>query len=185
MAKLNPAGTALLYSTYIGGSSFDYMTGIAVDSTGAVWATGYTGSSDFPMSDAYQGTRVGSFEAFALKLNANGSLAYSTYLGGSGEAVGYGVAVDHVGNAYLTGYAGTGFPTTPGVYQVSNPGYHPFVTKFSPTGVLLWSTYAGGNSFDYATGIAVDQSENPYITGVSYSSAFPGAPPGCQGRTSR
>ena len=179
ISKLNSSGTALIYSTYIGGTNFDYLAGIAVDGTGAVWATGYTSSSDFPISGAYQRSLKGVYDAFAVKLNPNGSLAYSTYLGGPGEDLGYGVAVDHAGNAYLTGFASAGFPTTPHVYQVTSAGPpDAFVTKFSSSGTLVWSTFLGGLSTDYGFGIAVDQNENAYVTGVSYSPTFPGAPPG-------
>ena len=109
MAKLNAAGSALVYSTYLGGSGDDYGYGIAVDSSGNAYVTGYTYSTDFPTVNPLQATnkpqRSRTRDAFVAKLNAAGSaLVYSTYLGGSGDDDGYGIAVDSSGNAYVTGY---------------------------------------------------------------------------------
>ena len=178
ISKLNAAGTALIYSTYIGGSNFDYLYGIGVDSSGAAWAVGYTTSSDFPLLTPYQNTLSGT-DAVVVKLNPSGSLAYSTFLGGPGQDIAYSVAVDPFGNAYVTGYASAGFPTTAGVYQAVNQGsVDAFVTKFNSSNALVWSTFVGGASFDFAQGIAVDQFGNSYITGETFSTSFPGAPPG-------
>jgi Beta-propeller repeat/Putative binding domain, N-terminal len=179
VSKVNSAGTALIYSTYIGGSGFDNLFGIAVDSTGAAWAAGYTFSSDFPLLSPYQSTYccAGAAAAVVLKLNPGGGLAYSTYLGGPSAA--YAIAVDPFGNAYATGYANPGFPTTAGVYEQVNQGSQDaFVTKFAPSGALTWSTFLGGTNDDYGTGIAADEFGNTYITGFSSSTTFPNAPPG-------
>ncbi len=179
ISKLNSTGTALIYSTYIGGSIYEEFRGIAVDSTGAAWATGYTTSTDFPLLTPYQSSLGGPYDAVVVKLSPSGALAYSTFLGGPGQDLGYALAVDPFGNAYVTGYASSGFPTTPGVYQTVNQGFvDAFVTKFSSSGTLLWSTLVGGANYDYASGIAADSFGNTYITGTAYSLSFPGAPPG-------
>lgn len=179
ISKLNSTGTALIYSTYIGGSAYDSLQGIAVDSTGAVWAAGTTTSVDFPLLAPYQHALAGGNDAVVVKLSPGGALAYSTYLGASGYDSANSVAVDPIGNAYVTGQTGAGFPTTAGVYQpVIQGGTAAFVTKFSPSGSLVWSTFVGGTTLEYANGIAVDEFENSYITGISYSLGFPGAPTG-------
>ena len=115
----------LVYSTYLGGSSFDEGFSIAVDNSGNAYVTGFTGSSDFPTAaGAFQTTYGGIFNAFVTKLNPTGSsLVYSTYLGGSGGDEGYGIAVDTSGDAYITGIAGSSdFPTTAGAFQTTLGG---------------------------------------------------------------
>ena len=122
MTKLNAAGTALVYSTYLGGSNEDQGLGIAVDSAGNAYVTGETVSTNFPTTlGAFQTTLGGPGEAFVTKLNAVGTaLAYSTYLGGNSGDVGNGIAVDSAGNAYVTGETfSTNFPTTPGAFQTT------------------------------------------------------------------
>src|SRR5204863_3474283 len=105
VTKLNPAGSALVYSTYLGGIGFDAGRGIAVDSLGNAYVAGQTGSTNFPTTPgAYQTTYGGSdYDAFVAKINATGSLVYSTYLGGSGVEAANAIAVDQSGNAYVTG----------------------------------------------------------------------------------
>ena len=114
MAKLNSAGSALVYSTYLGGSVSDAGSGIAVDSSGNAYVTGTTGSTDFPTANPLQATYGGGvYDAFVAKLNPAGSaLVYSTFLGGSNSDSGQGIAVDFSGNAYVTGHTySTDFPT--------------------------------------------------------------------------
>jgi hypothetical protein len=179
ISKVNSTGTALIYSTYIGGSGYDSLQGVAVDSTGAVWAAGITTSPDFPLLTPYQNTLGGGDDAVVVKLSPSGALAYSTFLGGPGYDSATSVAVDPFGNAYVAGWASAGFPTTAKVYQpVTLGGGDAFVTKFSASGSLTWSTFMGNTNFDYANGIAVDEFGNTYVTGVSYSPTFPNAPPG-------
>ena len=180
MTELNASGTALVYSTYLGGNSEDYGTGIAVDGSGNAYVTGYTTSSNFPTTTGAYQTSFGGGDgnAFVTKLNASGTaLVYSTYLGGNSSDVGYGIAVDGSGNAYVTGVTGSSnFPTTTGAYQTSlGGGYgNAFVTKLNASGTaLVYSTYLGGNTSDYGYGIAVDGSGNAYVTGVTASSNFP------------
>jgi hypothetical protein len=176
VAKMNATGTGLVYATYIGGTGTDYLYGLAVDSSGAVWATGSSGSADFPVLNAYQSTLKGTYDAVAVKLNPSGSLAYSTYLGGTSNDTGYGVAVDAGGNAYVTGNASSGFPTTSGAYLKTAGGL--FATKFSPTGSMVYSTYMGGDGISSVRAIAVDSSGSVYVAGSSTDTSFTNAPPG-------
>src|SRR5262249_16803564 len=133
VAKLNAAGSALVYSTYLGGSNTDEGLGIAVDPSGNAYVTGVTASTNFPTTPgAFQTTLGGSSRAFVTKLNASGSsLVYSTYLGGGVLTQGGGIALDSTGNAYVTGTASAGFPTTPGAFQTTFGGafQDAFVTK--------------------------------------------------------
>jgi len=177
VSKLDAVGSALIYSTYLGGSNLDFGSGIAVDASGSAYVTGATYSSNFPTTPgAFQTTHRGHEDAFVSKLNAAGSaLLYSTYLGGGGGASGIGIAVDTSGNAYLTGAAGAGFPTTPGAFQTTfgggtscsgSPCSDAFVGKLNATGsALLYSTYLGGSGSDYGNAIAIDASHNAYVTG--------------------
>ncbi len=176
VTKLSPGGNTLLYSTYLGGSSPDYGWEIAVDSNGSAYVTGYTGSTNFPTKNPYQGTRNGGQDAFVTKISpAGNTLEYSTYLGGSGEDYGNGIAVDSNGSAYLTGYAGsTDFPTRNPFQGTQNGSSDAFVTKLSPGGnTLLYSTYLGGNSLDEGMGIAVDRNGSAYVTGYTRGTNFP------------
>ena len=176
VAKLNPSGSALLYSTYLGGSNNDIAQAIAVDSSGNAYVTGGTNSTNFPTVGAVQASNHGDYDVFVARLNANGSaLGYSTYLGGGGTDVGYGIAVDSAGNAYVTGFTGSvAFPVVNGV-QLSAPGnYDAFVTKLNPSGSqLAYSTYLGGSDYDQGSGIAVDSIGNAYVIGFTSSTNFP------------
>lgn len=176
VAQLNATGSALVYSTYLGGSGGDAGNAIAVDGSGDAYVTGITNSTNFPVTPGAYQTTCGSCgdgfdtgSVFVTMLNRTGSaLDYSTYLGGSGEAYGVGIAVDSAGDAYVTGSAGDGFPTTPGAFQTTCCGA--FVTKFNPTGSFLYySTY-----LDYGSGasIVVDGSGNAYVAGAA-GNGFP------------
>src|SRR5439155_1546373 len=181
VTKLNPLGTSLLYSTYLGGSGADEGLGIAVDGAGNAYVTGQTGSTDFPTTaGAFATSFNGGDDAFVTKLNPLGTgLLYSTYLGGSGADEGLGIAVDGAGNAYVTGETdSTDFPTTAGAFDTSaNGGFDAFVTKLNPLGTsLLYSTYLGGSGSDCGSGIAVDGAGNAYVTGSTGSANFPTTP---------
>ena len=184
VAKFNPAGSSLVYSTFLGGSTWDVAYGIAVDTSGNAYVTGETRSYDFPTTaGAYNRTFGGGyFDAFVTKLNPVGSsLVYSTYLGGSGgngDDFGYGIAVDNSGNAYVTGETDSSdFPTTVSAYNRTYGGgglMDAFVTKLNPAGsALVYSTYLGGSDLDEGYGIAVDGSGNAYVTGETWSPEFP------------
>jgi hypothetical protein len=156
VTKLNPTGTALLYSTYLGGSSNDVGNSIYVDGAGQAYVTGSTESSGaapggFPTQGAFQTNNAGSTDAFVTKFNAAGTgLVYSTYLGGAGEDVGKSIFVDEAGNAYVTGSTQSsgspgGFPTTPGAYQTSFGGTEDaFVAKIIPSGSSGGGTSVSG-----------------------------------------
>ena len=178
VTKLNSTGTAIIYSTYFGGSNREAGNDIAVDGAGNAYVTGLTESSDIPITPgAFRSTPVGSdeFDVFAFKLNATGTaLVYSTYLG---PVVGVGIAVDSAGNAYITGSANADYPTTPGAFQTVHGGVSDaFVTKLNSTGTaLVYSTFLGGSGFDTATEIALDAAGNAYVTGQA-DAGFPVTP---------
>jgi len=179
VTKLNSSGTALVYSTYIGGSGYDEFYGIAVDSSGAAWVAGDSSSTDFPTMSPTQGSSGGSYDAVVVKLSAAGALAFSTYLGGPNTESARGIALDPTGNAYVTGFALSGLPTTSGVIVATNQGsFDGFVAKYSTSGSEVYCTYLGGNLTDYAYGIAVDSGGNAYVTGTTYSTGFAGSPGG-------
>jgi hypothetical protein len=158
----------LIYSTYLGGSSEDFGLGIAVDAAGNAYVTGYTNSMDFPTAGTpSQSARAEPNDAFVTKLDPNSARVYSTYLGGSGDDIGAGIAVDAAGNAYVTGNTtSTDFPTAGTPSQSANAGHDDaFVTKLDATSGLVYSTYLGGSGYDYGLGIAVDAAGNAYVTG--------------------
>lgn len=179
-ARLNPAGSALDYSIYLGGAQNDIGYGIAVDSSGAAWITGSTASTNFPVSNALQPSSGGSADAFVTKINPPGSsLAFSTYIGGGGFDEARSIALDSAGNAYLTGYTqSANFPTTAPL-QNGNGGFNDvFVTKMKADGSgLVYSTYLGGMVNDQAFGIAVDAGGSAWVTGLTNSNNFPLAAP--------
>jgi hypothetical protein len=180
VTKLNPAGSALVYSTYLGGASTDQGFGIAVDAAGNAYVTGWTVSADFPTTPGAFDTTAAGADAFVTKLNPAGSaLVYSTYLGGASTDQGFGIAVDGAGNAYVTGLTvSADFPTTPGAFDTTfNGGGDAFMTKLNPAGsALVYSTYLGGASNDQGSGIAVDGAGNAYVTGSTFSADFPTTP---------
>jgi len=173
VAKITPAGSALVYSTYLGGDGLDEGHSIAVDSGGNAYVTGLTSSTNFPMSNPLQATYAGgsSTNGFVTKINMAGSaLVYSTYLGGNNQDGGYGIAVDSAGNAYVTGFVhSTNFPTSNPLQPTQGShGVYPnaFVAKFNASGsALVYSTFLGGNGRDVGNGIAVDSAGNAYVTG--------------------
>jgi beta propeller repeat protein len=193
-AKINASGTKLDYFTYLGGGgpdglgTGDVCRGIAVDSSGNVYLTGETDSDDFPTtSGAFQESFPCTnpslpYSAFVTKINPSGTtLSYSTYLGGSSWSIGYGIAVDKSGHAYVTGATASGvtdFPTTPGAFQEHSQGnWDAFVTKLNDLGTgLSYSTYLGGQDWDYGYGIALDTSGNAYVTGATASTTTTGFP---------
>ncbi|MFZ1702151.1 MAG: SBBP repeat-containing protein [Pyrinomonadaceae bacterium] len=175
VTKLNSTGSALEYSTFLGGNQGEQGNDVAVDSSGNAFVTGFTtdfATVPFPTTaGAFDTTHNGNNDAFLTKLNSAGSaLVFSTFLGAAGDDRGHGVAVDTVGNAYVTGQTGepfTPFPTTPGAYDTThNGGQDAFVTKFSLDGSsLLYSTFLGGNGDEIGYGIAVDPAGDAHVTG--------------------
>lgn len=181
VAKLNPTGTQIIYSTYLGGSGEDRSFRVAVDSSGNAYVTGDTDSANFPMANALQPNRGGGVDAFIAKLNPTGSvLVYSTYFGGSSIEGGTALAIDSAGSAYITGFTGSiNFPTVAASQQTLGGGpFDGFVAKLNATGSALdYSTYLGGDGIDSGFGIAADTSGNAYVMGITDSSNFPTASP--------
>jgi photosystem II stability/assembly factor-like uncharacterized protein len=178
VTKLNAAGTALIYSTYIGGGAVDQGNAIAVDQFGNAYITGTTDSIDFPTANAFRPNHTGILsDAFVVKLTPGGSaFVYSTYLGGSSYDTGSAIATDMSGNAYVTGStASADFPTSNPIQpSLIGVGSDIFITKFNSTGTsLVYSTYLGGVGVEAADGIAVDAAGNAYVVGTTSSPDFP------------
>jgi hypothetical protein len=174
VAKLDPSGTRLVYLTYLGGSDLDTPTGLAVDSAGNAYVTGFTRSANFPTLNALQANNRGSFNAFVTRLGPTGNLLYSTYLGGSRNDSGSGIAVDSSGNVYVAGIAtSSNFPVINPVQSGLEGASDLFMAKLNSSGSqLAYSTYLGGSQQDAATSIAVDMSGNVYVTGATLSTDF-------------
>jgi len=178
VAKLNPAGNALVFSTFLGGSGLDSGNGIAIDGSG-VYVTGSTTSANFLVADAFQATLGGGQDGFVTKLNAAGNgVVYSTYLGGSLDDRGSSIAIDSSGAAYVAGNtSSTDFPTASAMQPSYGGATDAFVTKLSAAGnALIYSTYLGGSgieNIELGRSIAVDSANNAYITGMTASVNFP------------
>jgi beta-propeller repeat-containing protein/putative Ig domain-containing protein len=190
VAKIDPSGSTLLFSTYLSGTSdLDEATGLAVDKSGNVYLAGNTHSTDFPTRNALQSTcathtSAGTCSsAFLTKISPSGdSLLFSTYFGGSGGESARGLAIDSTGNTYLAGVTSSlDLPATSGAAQTKCGGaclQNAFVAKFSPAGdKVIYATYLGGSATDDSADLAVDSSGNAYITGRTTSSDFPLAAP--------
>ncbi|HXJ95413.1 MAG TPA: choice-of-anchor D domain-containing protein [Terriglobia bacterium] len=190
VTKLNSSGTALLYSTYLGGSLSDYGFGIAINAAGDAFIAGQTFSSDFPVTQgAFQGScpdgSCASGSGFVMQLNSTGSgLVYSTYLGGNNLTQANALVLDSFGDAYVTGWTkATDFPVTTGVVQPTCGGgcrggtSDGFVTKLNPNGTgLIYSTYLGGSSTDVSYALALDPYGSVYLTGYTESTDYPITP---------
>lgn len=180
VSKINPSGTQLIYSTYIGGAGSDEGRKIAIDLSGNAYIAGSTSSPTFPTtSGAFDTTQNGSIDAFALKLNPTGSaLIFSTFIGGNGFDEAYSIVLDSSNNAYIGGRTAGGatpFPTTIGALDTTFNGVNDaFVSKLDSSGAnLVYSTFVGGSANEFGYGIAVDVSGNAYITGFTSSSDYP------------
>lgn len=185
VAKLENSGSALAYSTYLGGSDSEGATGIAVDSSGAAYLTGETNSPDFPLASPAQEAKASgllAFDAFVSKVSSSGSsLSYSTYLGGAGAERSHAIAVDESGAAYVTGQTSSvDFPTANPMQRerAGSTGNDAFVTKLDASGSSLsYSTYLGGSAHDAGHGIAVSSGGSAYVTGTTNSGDFPNENP--------
>ena len=184
--KLNPAGSALVYSTFLGGFDLDDSLGIALDASRNAYVTGQTVSSNFPVTGgAFDTTPGGGFDAFVAKLNATGSaLVYSTRLGGEDNELPEDLRVDAGGNAVVGGSTrSSGFPTTAGAFDTTQNGgafderFDLFVTKLNPAGSgLVYSTFIGGSKSDFGDDFALDGAGNAYMVGATLSPDFPTTP---------
>jgi beta-propeller repeat-containing protein len=197
VTKLNPTGSALVYSTLLGGSGTDFADTVAVDATGHAFVAGQTvpdtspGATPFPTAGgAYTNTSndPGYGNAFVTELNPSGNaLVYSSVFGGSDQEEVRAIALDSAGAAYVGGYtastgnAATAFPASAGAYQTTFGGTSRdgFVTKLNSTGARVYSTYLGGSSQDEVSGLDVDSQGRAYVTGFAYGSSsntFPTTP---------
>jgi hypothetical protein len=178
VTQLTPAGSGLVYSTYLGGSGTEYGNAIAVDTSGSAYVVGATTSSNFPLASARQSAHAGgSNDAFVSKLNLSGSaLLFSTYLGGSGSDEAFGVTVT-LGTAVVVGSTlSTNFPLAFAKQPVAGGNNHTdaFVSRFDPSGSsLIYSTYLGGSGNESATAVASDAAGDAYIVGSTDSSDLP------------
>jgi uncharacterized repeat protein (TIGR01451 family) len=182
VTKLNASGSALVYSTYLGGGTVlnatdDWGQGIAVDSAGSAYVVGATYSPDFPFTAGAFNTPKCGLDVFVTKFSpAGSSLVYSARIGGGTRDHGLAIAVDGGGNAYFTGYTESqdSYPVTTGAFQ-RNGSFDAFVTKLNPQGSgLVYSTYLGGaGDVDRGWGIKVDAAGNAYVVGDTKSSDFP------------
>jgi beta-propeller repeat-containing protein/ASPM-SPD-2-Hydin domain-containing protein/centrosomal CEP192-like protein len=197
VAKIDSSGSSLLYSSYLGGSSFDLAFSVGLDSSNRMYLTGSTTSSDFPTTPgAFQTSYGGGSQffgdAYLAVVNPVGNgasdLNYSTYIGGSGQELAWGLAVDNLGFAYVTGgTVSTNFPITASAFQPTFAGTgglglggDGFLVKLNPAGLgsrdLLYSTYFGGSGDERGEGVAVDGSGFVYLTGMTNSTNFPVTP---------
>ena len=177
VTKLAPAGSALIYSTLLGGSRSDWGFELAIDAAGSAYLAGQTYSPDFPLKNQYQGYQgvSGHCDASVTKLGPNGdTLVYSTYLGGADHDFGVGIAVNSIGNAYLAAGTVDGFPTAHAYDNTFNGGYDVVIAELGAAGnTLLYSTYLGGTGLDFIPCIAIDGAGNAYVAGTTFSSDFP------------
>jgi hypothetical protein len=197
VSKLDPTGSNLIYTDYLGGNSEDYGYALALDSANNIYVTGSTASSNFPMVNPFQGTYPGSFNGFLTKISPDGSsLLYSTYFGGNGSDLPSSVAVDAAGNMLIAGYTSSttlpvanAFQSTVAPNRGGNYGNYGFLTKFSPDGSsLVYSTYFAGNSNVVLTcgaspcwpqpsstiaGMVLDTAGNAYVAGATNTYNFP------------
>jgi hypothetical protein len=185
VTKIDANGQFILYSAYIGGAATDGSRAIAIDSSFSAYLAGFTNSSDFPTtSDAFQQSPQGDFDAFVVKLNADGTVSYSTFIGGSAVDTAFGIAVDSSGRAHVAGGTRSlNFPVANALQQLPGGGScgsppvdcrDAFVARVSALGdVLEYATFLGGSNDDNANAIALDGSGNAYVTGFTLSANFP------------
>src|SRR6202167_3519361 len=181
VARISNDGSQLIYFTFLGTDATSEARAIAVDVSGNAYVTGQTRSKTFPVIDALQsgcsrnvsGQCTG--DAFVAKLNTQGSIVYSTYLGGSGEDAGHAIAIDANGNMYVAGTTtSTDFPTFKPAQSSLGGDQDAFIAEISADGShLLFATYLGGNGDDESRGIAVDATGNIFVTGSTTSTDFP------------
>ncbi|MGQ9801671.1 MAG: DUF7948 domain-containing protein [Candidatus Saccharicenans sp.] len=180
VSKINPSGTALVYSGYLGGSGTDVVNSVAVDSSGRAYLCGATESSNFPTRTGPDTSHNGLKDAFVCRVAASGSsLDWSGFIGGTADDIGSWLALDGSGNVYLTGYTsstqGQLFPVKNGPYLTHKGGLEAFITKIASAGnSIIYCGYIGGTGDDYGAGVAVNQSGEALVAGLTNSqSGFP------------
>ena len=176
LMKLNSEGSAIFFSTYFGGGNSDDVTDVAVDPLGNAWVVGDTLSTNLPVVRPLQAENQGNSDGLVAKFDAQGTLVFGTYLGGSGlyDSV-ISVAVDAAGYAYVAGYTlSADFPVRNPLQTAIAGGYDAFVAKIDPAGDrLVYSTWLGGSGDDHGRSIAVDDAGNAYVSGDTFSTDFP------------
>ncbi|HBR15995.1 MAG TPA: hypothetical protein DD725_00080 [Deltaproteobacteria bacterium] len=187
VTKINAVGDNIIYSTYLGGGMYDDGWGIAIDASGNAYITGWTYSADFPTVSPIQGicNNCPTYsDAYVTKINASGdAVIYSTYIGGSNEDWSYGIAVDASGNAYIAGLTvSSDFPVASPIQAAcidcSNSYSDAFITKINSLGdSIVYSTYLGGNGWDWCSSISVSASGDAFITGGTEAFDFPAVSP--------
>jgi hypothetical protein len=191
VAKVRPSGRAFVYSTYLGGKEPETSGGIAIDRAGNAYVTGSTQSPDFPTKNAFQSAIGNSScsttgpaeeqcaDAFVTKLSADGQqLRYSSFLGGTAEDQGLGIAVDRAGAAHVAGSTDSrAFRTRSPLQAAIGGGIDAYVATVGPAGALARSTFLGGSKAERANGIAVDTSGREHVAGRTLSANFPTAAP--------
>ncbi len=166
------------FSEVLGSNEFSHANDVAFDSSGNMYITGTTNSSNFPIVNAYQSKIAGDFDAFVVKINNLGELVMSTYFGGSAYDSGSSIKIDSTGNFVIMGVTFSSNLPTKNAYQPNNKGQEDiFVTKFNSLGQLLFSTYLGGSSYDYGSSIAINSAGTIILSGVTQSSDFPSLNP--------
>lgn len=176
IAKILAGGNALAWYTYVGGSALNDSEKIALDSSGNTYIAGFTSSTDFPVKNAAQPVFGGGYEnAVIVKVDRNGKLVYSTYLGGNNQERALGLAVDSAGSAFVAGFTWSiDFPVTNALQPRMTGRPDAFLAKLSPSGDhFLFATYLGGSGLEYGKGLTLDSSGNPVIVGTTASADFP------------
>jgi len=176
IAKIAAAGNGLIWYTYVGGTALNDAQKIALDSSGNTYVVGFTSSTDFPTQNAAQPIFGGGSEnAVIVKVDKNGKIVYSTYLGGDNQDRAQGLAVDSTGAAFVSGFTySIDFPVTNAIQPRMTGRPDAFLAKLSPAGDrFLFATYLGGSGLDYGKGLALDSGGNPVIVGGTASADFP------------
>jgi hypothetical protein len=179
VAKLGPDGSFLYYQS-LTGFFFNEGRAIAVDSFGNAYVTGFTRSFNFPTVQAADDTLSGSWDAFVTKLDPSGEIVYSTFLGGEGEETGVALAVAEDGTLYVAG--STNSPDFPGAQGPLRGPNDLFLTRLSPEGEILASSYLGGSGWEGLQGFGLDASGFLYLASSTDSADSPLRPPGCGGQ---
>ena len=173
-ALITNSDSTLAFSTYFGGSSYDYNYAVAVDDSHNIYVTGKTSSANFPTRNAYNSNYGGSEDAYVLKFDSTGLLTFSTFFGGTASEQSNDIAIDHFGNIYITGTTySSDFPIKNAYNNTYGGSADVFIAKFDPTGNLLFSSYLGGSNYDLGDSLALDDFGNCYITGNTQSTNFP------------
>lgn len=186
LSRFSPSASALVFSTYLGGSGIEWGQRIAVASDNQVWAAGYTDSANFPTREPYQASCAGGSDIFLSRFSSDGSLLFSGYFGGSGYEDGYGLCLNSTGEPYVAGSSGSNDYPIRDAYQASFAGADPgkwdvVISRFTSSGSdLAYSTYLGGSESESGFGIALDSEGRICVTGSTYSDDFPLRSP-CQG----